>query len=405
MADIFLSYRRQDSQSATGRLADRLEAHFGAARVFRDHESIVAGDDFAAAIRRAVESTVVLVIIGPRWLSAATASGLRRLDDPADFVRLEIEIALAADVAVVPVLVEAATMPAIDALPPSLAAFARCQALELSETRWRYDADQLIAALQGRFAIASEQSALAAGAGAGLATRLATDLLDLAAHPTRLIARRQTGHASDHVRAFTFLLGCIVAGNLALLARLDIDPGPSPLMGGAGAALVSWLVAGALVGLIVVALLSASLTLAWRLTGAAAPWRRVALISAYWYGGAWLGFCAGALVLGVSIQLVDPSLLGRVVAFVKNAALDTPAGDVSREWQRLDVAIAAAYRGPATALVLLASALWLATAAWGVAAWSAFRQALGASRLRAAIATFVWLGMLAGFGWLTARLG
>jgi hypothetical protein len=79
MAEIFLSYRRQDSQSATGRLADRLEEHFGAERVFRDHESIVAGEDFVEAIRRAIEaSTVVLVVIGPRWLEARAASGARR---------------------------------------------------------------------------------------------------------------------------------------------------------------------------------------------------------------------------------------------------------------------------------------------------------------------------------------
>ena len=68
MAEIFLSYRRQDSQSATGRLADDLEAHFGDDRVFRDHE-IVAGADFVEAIRRLVESaTVLLVVVGPRWL-------------------------------------------------------------------------------------------------------------------------------------------------------------------------------------------------------------------------------------------------------------------------------------------------------------------------------------------------
>jgi hypothetical protein len=146
MAEIFLSYRRSDSASAMGRLADRLEEHFGPARVFRDHASIVAGDDFAEAIRRAIEaSTVVLVIIGPDWIDATLPGGLRRLDDPSDWVRLEIEFAFAANLPVVPVLVEGALMPAAAQLPDSLEALSRCQASELSETRWRYDAEASIA--------------------------------------------------------------------------------------------------------------------------------------------------------------------------------------------------------------------------------------------------------------------
>ena len=96
MAEIFLSYRRDDSTSATGRLADALEAHFGDDRVFRDRE-IAAGENFVEAIRRSVESaTVVLVVVGRHWLDARDAAGRRRLDDPGDFVRLEIELALAA---------------------------------------------------------------------------------------------------------------------------------------------------------------------------------------------------------------------------------------------------------------------------------------------------------------------
>ena len=121
MAEIFLSYRRDDSTSATGRLADALEAHFGDDRVFRDRE-IGAGDNFVEAIRRSVGSaTVVLVVVGRHWLGARDASGQRRLDDPGDFVRLEIELALAARAAVVPVLVEGAAMPSAADLPPSLA--------------------------------------------------------------------------------------------------------------------------------------------------------------------------------------------------------------------------------------------------------------------------------------------
>ncbi|MGH8798494.1 MAG: toll/interleukin-1 receptor domain-containing protein, partial [Caldimonas sp.] len=395
MADIFLSYRRQDSQSATGRLADRLEEHFGTARVFRDHESIVAGEDFAEAIRRAIAtSTVVLVIVGPRWLAAASDAGTRRLDDPADFVRLEIELAFANDVAVVPVLVEGATMPAAAALPPTLAEFARCQAVELSETRWRYDADRLIQTLQARFAIESGQPALTgATAGAALServARLAVDLLDLATHPTRMIARRQTGQARDHLRAFMFLLGSILAGNVALLVGLDLHPAPGTLLPGPWFGLLGWLVNGEFVGVLLAALLAVTLALAWRLTGTRVEFRRITLILAYVYSGAWLGFCAGALVAVSGAQLVDANLLDRVIALT--SASDAAAAPA--RWSEAERLLAQSLRGPALALVVVGSALWLGTVVWLGAAWGAFRIAFGVGRLRATAATLMWLAML-----------
>ena len=402
MADIFLSYRRQDSQSATGRLADRLEAHFGPQRVFRDHESIVAGEDFAEAIRRAVTtSTVLLVIVGPRWLDAATESGARRLADPADFVRLEIEMALGADIPVVPVLVEDATMPAAPALPPSLAEFSRCQAVELSETRWRYDADQLIAALQSRFAIESEQPPLAGSAAvpgwSTWATRVATDLLDLAARPARMIARQQTGRASDHLRAFLFLLSCIAAGNLALLIGLNIHPSPGTLLPGPWFAILGWLVNGEFFGVLAVALLAAPLALAWRLTGTPAQYRQVTLVLAYIYGGLWLGFCAGALFIGSSVQIIDPTRLDRVLATM--GPNRSPA-----EWAAALAPKGDEFQGAAAGLALLGLALWAGTTVWLVVAWSAFRYSFGVGRIKAFAAAALWLAMLAAVGWLFQRV-
>ncbi len=393
MADIFLSYRRQDSQSATGRLADHLQAHFGASRVFRDHDSIVAGEDFAEEIRRSVESaTVLLVIIGPRWLGAADVAGHRRLDDPRDFVRLEIELALAADVAVVPVLVEEATMPSPESLPPSLAELSRCEAVELSETRWHYDADRLVAALQSRFAIESEATPLAGPADAvsDRAARLAADLLDLTVHPRRLIARRQTGRASDHVRAFAFLAAAIVAGNLALVVGLDVHVARGNSFALGAVSFASWLMVGEMVGLIFCGLLAVVLMLAWRAVGGGVSYRRVGIVAGYVYGGAWLGFCAGALIFGSALQLVDPTLLDRVVASLQAASGGTSATSVP-DLSTIEVA---PFRGPAALLALVALAIWLAAAGWCVVAWGAFRQAFAATRLQAAGATAIWLGVL-----------
>ncbi len=407
MAEIFLSYRRADSTSATGRLADRLEEHFGPARVFRDHESIAVGDDFAQSIRRAVEaSTVVLVIVGPHWLTAALAGGLRRLDDPGDWVRLEIEFAFAANLPVVPVLVEGATMPVAARLPGSLEAFARCQAVELSETRWRYDADRLIQSLQARFAIESERPPPGdpgvRGELFGSAARIALDLLDLATHPTRLIARRQTGQAFDHIRAFVFLLACLLIGNLMLLIGLNVHPSPSSVGGSLGG-ILGWLLSGELFGLVLITLLAVPLTLGWRLAGRRVEFRQVTLIGAYVYGGVWLGLCGGALIFGYGLQVVDATVFDRVVALLAGAAPGAPAAPADR-WTRAEATLQAALQGPAAAMLVVALLTWLVTAVWAVVAWGAFRGAFGATRIQAAGAALMWVAMLGALVWLCLRL-
>ena len=323
-------------------------------------------------------------------------SGHRRLDDPRDFVRLEIELALAGDVAVVPVLVEGALMPAAADLPPSLAEFARCQAVELSETRWRYDADRLVAMLQSRFAIESDAPPLASGAGdagSGWLTRVANDVVDLAFHPQRLIARRQTGRASDHARAFAFVAGAIVAGNITLLVGLDVHLTRAASLATAAVALVGWLLVGELVGLLVAGLLAASLALAWRIVNGDAAYRRVGLVMAYVYSGAWLGFCAGALMLGSAFQFIDPGLVDRMFDAVRASAASSTASS-SAPWPEARALDRTPFGGAGAVLILISFALWIAGAVWCVAAWGAFRNAFGASRPRAWAATALWLALL-----------
>jgi hypothetical protein len=84
--------------------------------VFQDIDSIEPGDDFVEKINNAVEScAVLLALIGDGWVEMTNEAGQRRLDDPEDFVRLEIEAALARNVRVIPVLVGEAK-PGIGAL-------------------------------------------------------------------------------------------------------------------------------------------------------------------------------------------------------------------------------------------------------------------------------------------------
>jgi hypothetical protein len=148
---IFVSYRRADAAYPAGWLFDRLVDHYGDDHVFRDVDSIPLGDDFVKEITAAVGScAVLLTVIGAQWLTAVGEGGQRRLDDPTDFVRLEIEVAFAHGVRVIPVLVDGARMPNVTELPASLAQLAHRQALELSPNRFRSDTARLLKELDRR---------------------------------------------------------------------------------------------------------------------------------------------------------------------------------------------------------------------------------------------------------------
>jgi hypothetical protein len=144
---IFISYRREETAFPAGWLYDRLAERYGG-QVFKDVDSIRLGDDFVAVITGAVGSCdVLLALIGDQWIAITDAHGRRRLDDPDDFVRLEIEAALARNVRVIPILVEVARLPRADELPPSLAGLVRRQALELSPARFDFDTGRLLKVL------------------------------------------------------------------------------------------------------------------------------------------------------------------------------------------------------------------------------------------------------------------
>jgi TIR domain len=147
MARIFISYRRDDSGGWAGRLYDRLSQHFGQENVFMDI-TIEPGLDFVEVIEQAVGSCDALIaVIGKQWLAITDDGGLRRLDHPEDFVRLEIAAALARNIRVIPALVEGARMPLPTDLPDGLQLLARRNAHDISDRRFHYDVDQLIGVL------------------------------------------------------------------------------------------------------------------------------------------------------------------------------------------------------------------------------------------------------------------
>ncbi len=149
LRSIFVNYRRNDSEGEAGRLFDDLVSHFSAESVFMDVAAIEPGRDFRKAIDQSIANCdVLLALIGPDWLEAKNAAGGRRLDDPDDFVRIELASALRRDVAVIPVLVRGAKMPHVEHLPEDLKELAYRNAVELTHPRWKSDAQVLIRALR-----------------------------------------------------------------------------------------------------------------------------------------------------------------------------------------------------------------------------------------------------------------
>jgi hypothetical protein len=148
MPRIFINYRRDDSAGYAGRIHDALASTFGSDSVFIDVDDIEPGVDYVSTIEERIAGCdVMLALIGHRWLDSQDASGHRRLADPADFVRVEIERALARRVRVIPVLIGEASMPGPADLPRDISQLATLEAISLSDSRWQYDMSQLANAI------------------------------------------------------------------------------------------------------------------------------------------------------------------------------------------------------------------------------------------------------------------
>ena len=149
MKKAFISYRRQDSAGHVRALHDRLVAHFDPGQIFMDVDDIALGTDFVQELDKNLQGcTVMLVVIGPQWLDIQDSAGRRRLDNPNDFVRLEVLQALERGLTVIPILVNDAPMPSEQDLPEVLKLLSRRQALELDNKRYNHGVSDLIQALE-----------------------------------------------------------------------------------------------------------------------------------------------------------------------------------------------------------------------------------------------------------------
>lgn len=151
---IFVNYRRDDDPGFTQALFQRLEQAFSIDQLFMDVEGhIKAGDDFVHVLRDQISRCdILLVVIGPRWLTSRDRSGALRLENPNDFVRMEIAWALQLNTHLIPVLVGGAEMPRPDQLPEAIKSLSYRHALRLTIERFKVDTDGLITKLQAALA-------------------------------------------------------------------------------------------------------------------------------------------------------------------------------------------------------------------------------------------------------------
>ncbi len=139
MADIFVCYRRKDSAGHAGRLVQGLAKQFPNSKIFHDMDSLHAGVPFRSAINTALNSSeALLAVVGPHWRNS-----IHRLQEPEDYVRIEIGTALQRGILVIPVLVGGAAVPTREELPEALAGLADRQAHEITDSRWEYDVQTL----------------------------------------------------------------------------------------------------------------------------------------------------------------------------------------------------------------------------------------------------------------------
>ena len=146
---IFISYRRSDSAGHAGRLYDYLKNYFGDERIFFDVDTIKPGTNFEQKLNDELNnSEAVLVLIGNQWFDSKDKGGNRRLDNPHDYVRFEVETAIGKNIIVIPILLQGTQMPSANVLPETLYDLSRRNAIRLNDDHWTSDCNFLAGILK-----------------------------------------------------------------------------------------------------------------------------------------------------------------------------------------------------------------------------------------------------------------
>ena len=391
MPSIFLSYRRADAAASAGRLFTSLSRYAGAEHIFRDVVCIEAGEDFEVAIRDALEkAAVVLIVIGQRWLDLRAPDGNRRIDDPLDPVRREIELALSSDALLIPILVEGASMPSAGSLPMSIRDLTKRNALELSDRRWDVDVQDLLRQLVRRGVAVAEMDTQSASERTYRLSPAAIyeyipGFFSLLGQPRRFLVQRATGGAFEIVRAFVFLILTELIG-LAML--LSVYTPKDSVIGFGLVAVTLPLVAGIA--------LSAPLWAAARLVGATGHFRKVLIILLHQTAIVQLAVLVSTWMIVGALDLRSFNVVQEALreALQPGSSFGMALERVMRTLQPVAAA------SDVQLVIFVASLLLLVALAWLLWSCDAYRQALQLSSARS-IAALLLLGALM---WAVSRL-
>ena len=380
MGLIFVSYRRDDTQSATGRLCDKLQEHFGADQVFHDIESIEPGDKFATTITSKIAaSSIVLAMIGRHWLDATGMDGRPRLFDPADYVCLEIATALRHKIPIIPVLVEGAAIPRASSLPDSIADLAARQAHEITEQRWQYDSDRLVQQLEAFVPSGHDK------AEEGTSTLAQTLLRAVAGWPSDFIQllmqpRRQLAallkQPSFFLRALVFfVISHTAAASLFVIEELVTSVPMFVLTGPSSGAFI-------LLFVMIPVHLSA------RVVRAPSHAPSTLVMLGYIQSVVMLLVATGVLVMWAGLTLANPDIGSDLRPLVYS---DTPIeARVAQIMGVFEAAMGRTFLGGFAVAILI----WLYAAGWLLVAITAFRGVWRVSWLRALVALLLAAGMI-----------
>jgi hypothetical protein len=381
VALIFVSYRRDDTQSATGRLCDKLQEHFDADQVFHDIESIEAGEDFAATITAKISaSSAVLVMIGQHWLDATGPTGRSRLFEPGDYVCLEIAAALERQIPVIPVLVEDAPMPPASALPARIAALAGRQAHEITEQRWQYDSDLLVkrlaALVPSEREVTKEDTSTLRQALLQAVVGWPADFIQLLVHPRRHLAALVKQPNFVIRAAVFFAISHVIAASLFVVNELV-------------ASVTAFVLTGVPEGAFVLLLVGIPLLLAARLLRAPSHALSTMVMLGYIQSVVMIGIALGVALIWTGLQLVNPDI-GSELRLIVYSGQPTDTR-IARVTELMDAAIT----GPFLSAFVVANGIWLFVAGWLLVALAALRDMWQISRVHSFAILILTAGMLA----------
>lgn len=145
---IFVNYRQKVSLMQAGRVSDKIASHFGYSSIFHDKSSLIGGSNWKQDIENSInQCAVMVVVIGDGWLTQTNPDGGRRLDDPNDYVAMEIATALERKITVIPVLVDNAPRLYSDSLPDKLKGLAFIEPIIIRNDDWNADINKIINAI------------------------------------------------------------------------------------------------------------------------------------------------------------------------------------------------------------------------------------------------------------------